>query len=171
MGALSLSLETLMPFSLVGFFSSRRDRRRQTWSFVHADDTKLPAPRQADSEPEAADVLQAAVDTLDPMTRSFGGDVADFVEACIGAQVLTFDAPITGIRIEPTVLGESRDGGFLILVTVGESTTVASGRLGADLFRDADDIAAHVLGAVLSTANSIYRTLLSTAAELSRDQR
>jgi hypothetical protein len=159
-----------MPFSLPGFFSSRRDRRRQTWSFVHADDSKLPAHRQAESAPEVDDVLRAAVDALDPVTRSFGGDVADFVDACISARVLTFDAPITGIRIEPTVLGESRDGGFLVLLTVGHVTTVASGQLGADLFRDADDIAAHVLGAVISAANSIYRSLLSTAAELSRSR-
>ncbi|MEU8661602.1 hypothetical protein [Actinoplanes philippinensis] len=170
MGVLSLFLETLMPFSLCRFFSSRRDRRRQTWSFVHADDTKLPAHRQADSAPEVDDVLGAAVNALEPVTRSFGGDVADFIDVCISAQALTFDAPITGIRIEPTVLGESRDGGFLVLVTVGHVTTVASGRLGADLFRDADDIAAHVLAAVMSTANSIYRSLLSTADELTRSR-
>jgi hypothetical protein len=158
-----------MIFSSFGFLR-RRNRRRQAGPFVHADDTKLTTHPQEASPSGADELLQAAVGALDPMTASFGGDVGDFIDACIGQRVLTFDAPITGIRIEPTVLGERRDGGFLVLVTVGRVTTVASGQLSAELFRGADDVAAFVLAAVMSTANSIYRALLSTAASLPRSQ-
>ncbi|MBO3736670.1 hypothetical protein [Actinoplanes flavus] len=159
-----------MPFSSFRFFPSRRNRRRQIWPVVHADDTKLTAHRQQASLSESDELLQAAVDALDPVSASFGCDVADFIDACVSRQILTFDAPITGIRIEPTVLGERRDGGFLVLVTVGHVTTVASGQLSARLFRGADDVAAFVLAAVLSTADKIYRALLSTAADLPRSR-
>jgi hypothetical protein len=169
-GARSLFLETLMPFPSFRFFSSRRNRRLQTWPVVHADDTKLLAHRQTASPTEADELLQAAVDALDPASARFGGRVAAFIDACVSRKVLTFGAPITGIRIAPTVLGERPDGGFLVLVTIGHITTVASDRLSVELFRGTDDVAVAVLAVVLSTTDHLYRTLLSTAADLPRDQ-
>lgn len=159
-----------MPFSSFRFFSSRRNRQRQTWPVVHADDTKLLENRQTSTPSEADERLQATADALDPTNAGFGSGVSDFIDACVCGEVLTFDVPITRIRIAPTVLGERRDGGFLVLVTVGHVTTVASDQLSAELFRGADDVAASVLAVVLSTADHVYRTLLSTAAELPRDR-
>jgi hypothetical protein len=165
-----LFLETLMPFSSYLGLAAWRARRRQTGPFVHADDTRLSAHPAEQSPSDADELLRAAIDALDPTTASFGCDVADFIDTCVSQRILTFDAPVTGIRIEPTVLGERRDGGFLVLVTVGHVTTVTSQQLSAELFRSADDIAALVLAAVRSTANSVYRALLSTAADLPRSR-
>lgn len=159
-----------MPFSSYLPFRSRRARRLPSGPIVHADDTKLTAPPPEQSPSDADELLRSAIDALDPTTASFGCDVADFIDTCVSQRILTFDAPVTEIRIEPTVLGERRDGGFLVLVTVGHVTTVTSQQLSAELFRSADDVAAFVLAAVLSTANSVYRALLSTAADLPRSR-
>ncbi|WP_436528310.1 hypothetical protein [Actinoplanes sp. HUAS TT8] len=169
MGALPLFLEALMLFAF-RLLSSWRSRRRDVRSVVQAHDRALAAFLPNAAAPDGDDLLTAAVQALDSRDSGFGAAVAGFIHACVRQQILTFDAPITGIRIEPTVSGERRDGGFLVLVTVGHVITVASDRLTAALFHDADDVAAFVLTAVCSTATSLYLALMATAADLPRNR-
>jgi len=119
----------------------------------------------ADDQPEE---LEELLGLLDPRSRSFGTDVADLIDRCTAHGILTFTAPILSIRIEPTTVGESRDGGFLVLLTITDGITLASSQLHPDTFRDADDIARHVLASVVETANRLHRRLLTAAAHLTR---
>lgn len=144
-------------------------RSRPSPPVVVADLTAL--ARLTDAEAVAddrAEELQELLGLLDPCGRSFGTDVADIIDRCTTHGILAFTAPILGIRIEPTTVGESRDGGFLVLVTVTDGITLASSQLVPDTFRDADDIAQHVLASVVETANRLHRRLLTTAANLTR---
>ena len=117
---------------------------------------------------DEAEELSELLSLLDPRSRSFGTDVADLIDRCNTHGILTFTAPILSIRIEPTTVGEARDGGFLVLVTVTDGITLASSQLVPDIFRDADDVARHVLASVVETANRLYRRLLTAAAHLTR---
>ncbi|WIN00034.1 hypothetical protein ACTOB_003709 [Actinoplanes oblitus] len=102
------------------------------------------------------------VTCLDAGSRSFGSDVAQLIDECVEHGVLTFDPPVTGIRIEPTVSGERRDGGFRLLMTLDQRTTLASPRVNAELFLNADDPPLAVLAVVVDTANRLLRAAATT---------
>lgn len=144
-------------------------RSRPSSPVVFADLTAL--ARLADTEATAVDQaeeLQELLGLLDPRSRSFGTDVADLIDQCTTYGILTFTAPILSIRIEPTTVGESRDGGFLVLTTVTDGITLASSQLHPETFRDADDVAQLVLASVVETANRLHRRLLTAAVHLTR---
>jgi hypothetical protein len=134
---------------------------------VFADLSALAQLTDADAD-EQAEELQELLGLLNPRSRSFGTDVAELVDRCTTQGILTVTAPILSIRIEPTTVGESRDGGFLVLLTITDGITLASSQLLPDTFRNADDIARHVLASVAETANRLHRRLLNASARLTR---
>jgi hypothetical protein len=103
---------------------------------------------------------------MNPGGRDFGTDVAAFIDHCCERQVLRVAAPVTAVGIEATVSGDYRDGGFLIMVTIADRITVASGQLIPEVFRDADDLPRKVLAVVVDIADHAYREFLHTAATL-----
>jgi hypothetical protein len=112
------------------------------------------------------DDLPALFTLMNPGGRDFGTDVAAFIDHCSEQQVLRVAAPVTAVGIEATVSGDYRDGGFLVMVTIADQITVASGQLIPEVFRDAADLPRKVLAVVVDIADHAYRELLRTAAEL-----
>ncbi|MFG1995244.1 hypothetical protein ACGFJ7_35245 [Actinoplanes sp. NPDC048988] len=103
---------------------------------------------------------------INPAGHDFGTDVAAFIDHCCEQQVLLLAAPVTAVGIEATVSGDYRDGGFLVMVTIADQITLASGQLVPEAFRDADNLPRQVLAVVVDVADHAYREFLRTAAEL-----
>ncbi|WP_045740288.1 hypothetical protein [Actinoplanes rectilineatus] len=112
------------------------------------------------------DELSTLFALMNPAGRDFGTDVAAFIDYCCEKQVLRVAAPVTAVGIEATVSGDYRDGGFLVMVTIADQITVASGQLLPEVFRDAGDLPRRVLAVVVDVADHAYREFLRTAAEL-----
>ncbi|MEV4708204.1 hypothetical protein [Actinoplanes sp. NPDC049316] len=112
------------------------------------------------------DELPTLFTLMNPGGRDFGTDVAAFIEHCSEQQILRFAAPVTAVDIEATVSGDYRDGGFLVMVTIADRITMASGQLIPQVFRDADDLPRQVLAVVVDVADHAYREFLQTAADL-----
>ena len=146
----------------------QRDRLLPAGRLVCVDLTAL-SRLPGDSTDTDIEQLQAAREMLYPRYRDFGSDVAEFIDCCQTAGILTFTAPITHLRIEATSVREQRDGGFLVLVTVAGQLTLVSNHLPADSFAATDDIAGLVLTTVAETADHLYRSLLTTAKDLRRE--
>lgn len=147
-------------------FARGRTRNRPVHSArsglaVWADLARLDEPAAGD-----ADDLPTLFTLMNPAGRDFGTDVAAFIDHCCQQQVLPMVAPVTAVGIEATVGGDDRDGGFLVMVTVADQITVASGQLIPEVFRGADDSPRKVLAVVVDVADHAYRELLRTAAEL-----
>ncbi|MEU4243955.1 hypothetical protein [Actinoplanes sp. NPDC026619] len=100
----------------------------------------------------------------DPGGRDFGTEVAAFIDHCCEQQILHITAPVTAVGIEATVGGDHRDGGFLVMVTIADRITVASGQLIPEVFRSADDLPQKVLAVVVDIADHTYREFVLTAA-------
>lgn len=108
--------------------------------------------------------LECLLEVLDPRGRDFGTDVADLVASCLEHRALRLLPPVTSVSISPTVLGESRDGGFLVLVTVAGACTLASDRTHTgDFDRRGITAARAVLATVAATACALYDAYLTTA--------
>lgn len=103
---------------------------------------------------------------MDPLGGDFGTDVGAFIDHCGEQQVLRIAAPITTIGIEATVNGDYRDGGFLVMVTIADRITLASGQLLPQVFQNSDDLPRQVLAVVVDVADHTYREFLHTAASL-----
>ena len=112
------------------------------------------------------DDLPTLVTLMDPRGRDFGTDVAAFIDHCGEQHILRIAAPVTAVRIEATVNGEYRDGGFLVMVTNADRITLASGLLVPLVFNDSDDLPRQVLAVVVDVADHTYREFLHTAASL-----
>ncbi|MEV8509686.1 hypothetical protein AB0368_33330 [Actinoplanes sp. NPDC051475] len=112
------------------------------------------------------DDLPTLFTLMNPGGRDFGTDVATFIDHCCEQQILLLAAPVTAVGIEATVSGDCRDGGFLVMVTIADQISVASGQLVPEAFRDADDLPRKVLAVVVDIADHAYREFLRTAAEL-----
>ncbi|GLZ00800.1 hypothetical protein [Actinoplanes sp. NBRC 103695] len=112
------------------------------------------------------DDLPVVFTLMDPGGRDFGTDVAAFIDHCCEQQVLHVAAPVAAVGIEATVGGDYRDGGFLVMVTIADRITVASGQLLPEVFRGADDLPRWVLAVVIDVADQVYRELVRTAADL-----
>ncbi|MFI7598257.1 hypothetical protein [Actinoplanes sp. NPDC049681] len=112
------------------------------------------------------DEMPALFTLMNPAGRDFGTDVATFIDHCCEQQILLVAAPVTAVDIEATVSGDCRDGGFLVMVTINDQITVASGQLIPKAFRDADDLPRKVLAVVVDIADHAYREFLRTAADL-----
>jgi hypothetical protein len=130
---------------------------------VWADLTRLDQLVTADSDTDELPTLFAL---MNPGGRDFGTDVAAFIDHCWEQQILRVAAPVIAVGIEATVSGDYRDGGFLVMVTVADRITVASGQLIPEVFRDADDLPRKVLALVVDIADHSYREFLRTAADL-----
>jgi hypothetical protein len=108
-------------------------------------------------EIDDAEERDQVIEVLSPRSRGFGTDVAELVAYSVRHKILRYRAPVTGLFIEPTTIGERRDGGFLVLVRVADTITLASDRLhpcpspGAPVHQ-----AAVVLGAVADAASHVY---------------
>jgi len=101
--------------------------------------------------------LQNLLEVLDPATRHFGTDVADLVARCLDHGVLQLHSPLTHVRIEATTVGEYRDGGFLILVTIADAVTLTSAQIHPrDFTHRGDHTGEHVLAAVAETVCRLY---------------
>ena len=115
------------------------------------------------------DDLPALFTLMDPRGRDFGTDVAALIDHCGEQQILRIAAPVTAVGIEVTVNGDYRDGGFLVMVTIADRITVASGQLIPQVFHDSDDVPRQVLAVIVDVADHTYREFLHTAASLHRD--
>jgi hypothetical protein len=88
-----------------------------------------------------------------PRSRGFGTDVAELVAYSVRHKILRYRAPVTGLFI----CGDLRDGGFLVMVRVADTITLASDRVrpcpspGTPVHQ-----AAVVLGAVADAASHVY---------------
>ncbi|WP_203841837.1 hypothetical protein [Winogradskya humida] len=126
------------------------------------------------SDSTDADDVPTLFALMDPRSRDFGTDVAAFIDHCCEQQILRIAAPVTAVGIEATVNGDYRDGGFLVMVTIADRITLASGQLLSGVFHDADDLPRQVLGGfhvaalavVVDVADHTYREFLHTAASL-----
>jgi hypothetical protein len=103
---------------------------------------------------------------MDSASRGFGTDVAAFIDHCCEQHILRIAAPVTAVGIEATLRGDYRDGGFLVMVTIADRITVASGQLTSRVFHDADDLPRKVLAVVVDVADHTYREFLRTADSL-----
>ncbi len=103
---------------------------------------------------------------MNPRSRDFGTDVAAFIDQCGEQQILRIAAPVTAVWLEATVNGDYRDGGFLVMVTIADRITLASGQLIPQVFHDADDLPRQVLAVVVDVADHTYREFLHTAASV-----
>lgn len=117
--------------------------------------------------------LQQVLEVLDPAGRDFGTDVADLVARCADHHVLRYHAPVTAISIQPTTLGDTRDGGFLVLVHLGDAVTLASTQIHPRAFHHKPARAAvDVLTTIAETACQLYNAYRATAtAALPRGRR
>jgi diguanylate cyclase (GGDEF)-like protein len=149
--------------------SSRHGQRlrnlRDQPNLVHVDQDRLQeitATVTGADQHTILDDLHGTIALLDPRTRTFGTDVADFVHDSLDHGLLTHRLPVTGLTIAPTTVGELRDGGFLVLAEVSDTIILASARIGPEEFADTSNVAATVLDAVARTVNQLhaaYRTL------------
>ena len=128
---------------------------------VWADLTRLDQLVSNDTD---TDELPTLFTLMDPGGRDLGTDVAAFIDHCCEQQVLRIAAPVTAVGIEATVSGDYRDGGFLVMVTIADRITLASGQLISRVFHDADDLPREVLAVVVDVADHTYREFLRTAA-------
>ncbi|WP_203841820.1 hypothetical protein [Winogradskya humida] len=120
-------------------------------------------------------IFQDLLTGLDPLSRDFGTDVQTLVTCSDGVGLLRTTWPITGIRIEPTThaagidpaqIVAARDGGFLVLVTIMDTVTVASDRVPPEWFPLAPHTPQAVMAAVVATAHTLYRSFLSAARQV-----
>jgi hypothetical protein len=104
--------------------------------------------------------VRELAELLDTDSYSFGTDVGDLLDRCADLGLLRWRAPITEVLVEPTAVGEYRDGGLRVLVTVGGTLTLASPRWRPDRSlteRDGPVAAAAVaLDIVIGTACQLY---------------
>ncbi|MFF5230229.1 hypothetical protein [Dactylosporangium sp. NPDC000521] len=101
------------------------------------------------------DQLASILAVLDPGARDFGTDAAVLVPACVA---LRLRAPVLAVTVEPTSVGESRDGGVLLLVHQGP-VTLASARIASDRFTGAG---ARAAGQVLDVVADLVNTMSAT---------
>lgn len=114
--------------------------------------------------------LSAVLEVLNPRGRDFGTDVADLVAFCLEHGALRAQYPITGVSIHPTVVGETRDGGFLVLITVAGMLALASDQTHPRTFADdPTDAARRVLATVAATGCGLYNAYQATTATLTPD--
>jgi hypothetical protein len=152
-------------------------RKALSWLRAHTRAARLAAPEltiwadlarldQLVNDATDADDVSTLFALMDPRGRDFGTDVAAFIDHCCEQQILRIAAPVTAVGIEATVSGDYRDGGFLVMVTIADRITLASGQLIAGVFLDADDPPLQVLAVVVDVAEHTYREFLHTTASL-----
>jgi hypothetical protein len=114
----------------------------------------------SDTSPDSLDEFQGTVELIDGRSREFGTDVAAFLDHCLRLRLLHLPDSVHGIRAEPTVLDEARDGGYLLLISLRNGVTLASHRQRPAL-APATPPARQILTAIADTANhvlSAYQT-------------
>lgn len=109
--------------------------------------------------------LQSLLKSLDPATRRFGTDTAELVTRCLDHGALRLHSPLTHVRIEATTVDEYRDGGFLVLVTIADTVTLASAPiLPRNIAGPHDRTAEHLIAVIADTACRLYDGYQALAA-------
>ncbi|RSM47980.1 hypothetical protein DMB66_47170 [Actinoplanes sp. ATCC 53533] len=109
--------------------------------------------------------LQSLLEVLNPTSRSLGSDTAELVIRCLDHGALQLQSPLTHVRIEATTVGDYRDGGFLVLVTIADTITLTSTQIHPrDLAGLGKRTAEQLLAVVADTACQLYDSYRALAA-------
>jgi diguanylate cyclase (GGDEF)-like protein len=119
------------------------------------------------AHPDDVAALGDLLDVLDPRGRDFATDVQELVHRCVEHGVLQVFRPVEDVHIEPTIAGETRDGGFRVLASLTSGPILASPQLTARAFTElSEPVAVAVMDAVAEAVTASwdrYRNHLSRA--------
>ncbi|WP_245571525.1 GGDEF domain-containing protein [Catelliglobosispora koreensis] len=121
------------------------------------------------AHPDDSAELAELIDLIDPRGRKFGTDIQDLARRCVDHGILQLADAIKDIHVEPTVLGDTRDGGFRVLTVLAAGPVLASPQIQPRPFTDfaePADVAIAVMTAIADTITScwdLYRAAMTGA--------